>query len=63
MKRRQNLRAKTPPITKVVKKCECYPLKDDKTAEYWGTKERKICFCSGDAKFCNFYHNRDKIGG
>lgn len=51
------------PITKVVKKCECYHLRDDKTAECWGTKEREICFCSGDAKFCNFYHNRDKIGG
>lgn len=51
------------PITKVVKKCECYHLRDDKTAECWGTKERGICSCSGDVKFCNFYHNRDKIGG
>lgn len=51
------------PITKVVKKCECYHLRDDKTAECWGTKEREICSCSGDAKFCNFYHNKDKIGG
>lgn len=50
-------------ITKVVKKCECYHLRDDKTAECWSTKEREICSCSGDTKFCNFYHNRDKIGG
>ena len=37
--------------------------RDDKTAECWGTKEREICSCGGDARFCNFYHNGDKVSG
>lgn len=61
--KKEKSKSKDVPITEVVKKCECYHLRDDKTAECWGTKEREICSCGGDARFCNFYHNGDKVSG
>lgn len=61
--KKEKFKSKNDPITETIKKCECYHLRDDNTAECWGTKEREICSCGGDSRFCNFYHTGDRISG
>ena len=61
--KKEKSKSKDVPITEIIKKCEYYHLRDDRTAECWGTKEREICSCDGDTRFCNFYHNGDKVSG
>lgn len=61
--KKEKSKSKDVPITEVIKKCECYHLRDDKTTECWGTKEREICSCGGDTAFCNFYYNGDRVSG